>query len=64
MQEEFEQRRSAALVLCNRLLAALEENQDDAHSFFGGEVYQVYDSTTDIAKNKVKKIRNEIRNLS
>ena len=63
MQEELEQYRSYCLSLCNRLLAALEENRDDAHSFFAGEVYQAYASANEKAKNKVTKIRNKLRNL-
>ena len=61
MEEELEQRRSDALVLCNRLLAALAENREDAHSFFSGEVYRAYISATDKAENKIAKIRNKIR---
>lgn len=63
MQHELEQCRLECLSLCDRLLVALEENQEDAHSFFGGELYQAYDAATDKAKNKVKKIRNKIKNL-
>ena len=42
MEQEVEQYRDVCMALCNKLIVALEENQDDAHSFFGGEVYQVY----------------------
>lgn len=63
MQEVLEQCRLDSLSLCNQLLAALEKNREDAHSFFAGEVYQAYDAATDKAKNKVQKIRNKIRNL-
>lgn len=63
MQHELEQCRLDSLSLCDRLLAALEENREDAHSFFAGELYQAYDAATDKAKNKVKKIRSKIRNL-
>ena len=61
MEEELEQRRSDALVLCNRLLAALAENREDAHSFFSGEVYRAYIAAPDKAENKIAKIRNKIR---
>lgn len=61
MEEELEQRRSDALVLCNRLLAALAENREDASSFFAGEVYRAYAAATDKAENKIAKIRNKIR---
>ena len=63
MQEELEQCRSECLILCGRLLYALEENRDDAHSFFSGKLYEAYDTVTDQAKNKVQKIKNKIRNL-
>lgn len=63
MQGELEQCRSDALALCDRLLTALEKNQEDARSFFAGEVHQAYDAATDKAKNKVQKIRNKIRSL-
>lgn len=63
MQNELEQCRLDSLLLCDRLLAALEENREDAHLFFGGEVYQAYDAATDKAKNKVQRIRSKIRNL-
>ena len=63
MQEELEQYRSDSLLLCNRLLAMLEENRDDAHSFFAGEVYQAYDAATEKAKNKAMNIANKLRNL-
>ena len=63
MQEELEQCRLGSLSLCDRLLVLLEENREDAHSFFGGEVYQAYDTTTEKAKNNVQRIRNKIRNL-
>lgn len=61
MEEELEQRRSDALILCNRLLAALAENREDARSFFTGEVYKTYAVATDKAENKIAKIRNKIR---
>ena len=63
MQEELEQYKLDSLWLCDRLLVALEENMEDAHSFFAGEVYQAYDAATDKAKNKIQEIRSKIRNL-
>jgi hypothetical protein len=63
MQEELEQCRSDCLSLCDRLLTALEENREDANSFFAGEVHQAYDAATDRAKQKVKRIKTKIRNL-
>lgn len=63
MQEELEQYRSDSLLLCDRLLTVLEENREDACSFFGGEVQRAYEAATDKAKNKVRIIRNKIRNL-
>jgi uncharacterized protein YukE len=63
MQEVLEQCRSDALILCDRLLAALAENREDANSFFAGELHQAYDAATDKAENKVVRIKNMIRNL-
>lgn len=63
MQEEMEQWRLDSLSLCDRLLVLLEENREDACSFFGGEVFQDYVTATEKAKNKVQKIRSKIRNL-
>ena len=63
MQEELEQLRVESLSLCNRLLTLLEENREDAYSFFGGEVYQSYTDATEKAKNKAQKIRSKIRSL-
>ena len=63
MLEELEQCKSESLALCDRLLAALEDNRDAARSFFAGELYQAYDAATDKAENQVKKIRSKIRNL-
>jgi len=63
MQNELEQCRLDSLVLCDRLLAVLEENREDAHSFFGGEVYQAYDAATDKAQNKVREIRSKVKQL-
>lgn len=63
MQEELEQCRLESLELCDRLLAMLEENREDAYSFFGGEVYQAYDAATDQAKRKLQKIKSKISNL-
>ena len=63
MQEKLEQCRADSLSLCSRLLAALEEDREDARSFFAGDVYQAYDSAAELAKNKVRNIRNNIINL-
>lgn len=63
MQEELEQCRADSLLLCDRLLAALEGNRDDAHSFFAGELYQAYSAATMKAKDKVRSIKSKIRNL-
>lgn len=63
MQEILEQGRLDSLSLCERLLVALEENREDAHSFLAGDVYQAYDAATEKAKNSVQRIRSKIRNL-
>lgn len=63
MQEELERNRADSLTLCNRLLNALDQNRDDAHSFFAGEVLRAYDTATQKATNKMQKIKSKIRNL-
>ena len=63
MQGELEQCRSDALALCNRLMTALEKNQEDANAFFAGEVHRAYDTVTDKAKYKVQQIKNKLRTL-
>ena len=63
MQEELERFRSDSLLLCERLLAMLEENREEACLFFGGEIHQAYDTVTEKAKNKTHVIRNKLRNL-
>ena len=63
MRKDLEQCRTDSVSLCDRLLTALEENREDARLFFGGEVYRAYETATERAKNKVKKIKSEIRNL-
>lgn len=63
MQEVLEQNKLESLALCDRLLTKLEENKEDACSFFGGEMYQTYNTVTDRAKHKVQTIKSKIRNL-
>ena len=63
MQKELEQQRLDSLLLCDRLMVLLRENQEDANSFFAGEVQKAYDAATDKARMKVQKIRNKIKNL-
>lgn len=63
MREKLEQCRSDGVSLCDRLLDAMKENREDAHSFFAGELYQAYVDATDKARSKVKSIRIKIRNL-
>lgn len=63
MQEELGQFKLDSLSLCDQLLAVLENNQEDAHLFFAGEVYQAYDAATEKAIIKVKQIKTKIRGL-
>ena len=61
--EEVEKNRQISLSLCDRLLALIEENREDAHAFFGGEVHSAYVKANDKAKSKTRSIKNQIRNL-
>ena len=64
-EQEMELRRlqEQSLYLCERLINGLNENKDDADSFFGGDVYKSYVEATESAINKAKKAKNKIRNL-
>ena len=64
-EQEFQLRRlqEQSLHLCNRLINSLNENKDDADSFFGGDVYKAYVEATELAINKANKAKNKIRNL-
>ena len=64
-EQEMELRRlqEQSLYLCNRLINSLNENKDDADSFFGGEVYKAYVEATESAVNRAKKAKQKIRNL-
>lgn len=63
MQEELERYRSESMALCYRLMAKLDENRDEARSFFAGEILRSYEMATDKAKSKLSKIRNKLINL-
>lgn len=64
-ERELELRRlqEQSLYFCSRLMKCLNENQNDAASFFGGDVCKAYVEATEAAANKVNKTRNKIRNL-
>lgn len=63
MDEKLEQCLTDSLALCDRLLISLNKNREDAYSFFAGELYRAYDAATDQAEQKVRKIKNRIKNL-
>ena len=62
MEEELAKYKAQSLQLCERILAELKRNQDDADLFFGGEIHKAYVSATDKAINEARTLRNKIRN--
>ena len=52
-----------SLALCRKLMQKLNENDDDANLFFGGELQYSYQNITDLAKVRVKNIQIKIENL-
>lgn len=63
MEEELEKYRAYSLSLCEKLIYSLKRNQNDAASFFGGDIYRAYQTATEEAIEKAQKCRNKIRNL-
>lgn len=63
MNEELEKYKTNCLELCRRLLGKLDENEEEAASFFGGDIYKAYLQATDEAKNKTRSIQGKIRNI-
>ena len=63
MDEGAEQYRRVSLSYCDKLLAEVKQNQEDAELFFGGDLYKAYADATEQAEKKIKKIRTRIRNL-
>lgn len=52
-----------SLALCETLIQKLSENDDDVHSFFGGELHTEYLKANDAAQRKARKIRSRLRVL-
>ena len=59
MEEELEQQREYSLYLCDKLLAGLRENKNDAAAFLGGEIYKAYIKATEAAENKARRTKNK-----
>ena len=51
------------LRLCNKLIELLEKDEEHAEQCFRGEIYHVYVRSTQMAVNKVKKIRRTLQTL-
>ena len=64
-EQEMELRRlqEQSLYFCNRLINLLNENKEDAGSFFGGDVHKAYVGATESAISKAKRTKQKIRNL-
>ena len=63
MEEQVEQCRQDSLSLCDRLLWEIKRNQDDTDRFFGGELYKTYFSVNDKLAERIRNVKNKIRNL-
>lgn len=63
MEQEVEQYRDICMALCNKLMVALEENQEAANRFCNGEINKAYISVNDKVIEKVRRIRTKIKNL-
>ncbi len=63
MEQEVEQYRDVCLALCNNLLVAFEENQEEAERFFGGELQKTYVTVNEKVAGKIRQIRTKIKSL-
>lgn len=63
MEQEVEQYREACVALCNKLLAALEENQEAADRFCNGEIHKAYVAVNDKVAGQVRQVETKIKNL-
>lgn len=63
MEQEVEQYRDVCMALCNKLMVALEENQEAANRFCNGEINKAYISVNDKVVEKVRQIRTKIKKL-
>lgn len=63
MADELEQCQSEALALCNKLISELKRNQEEAGTFFGGEIHKAYVTSTEKAINSTQNIKNRLKKL-
>lgn len=63
MKENKNTYKVVCIQLCNKLIAELKDNEDEAQTFFGGELHKTYTEVTDSVREKVKAIKNRIKNL-
>ncbi len=63
MEDKISQYREYSLSICQNLLLALREFQEDTDMFFGSEIRKAYITATEKAINQVSKIQTSIRNL-
>ena len=62
MNQDLERYKQRSLYLCDKIKQELKENEEEATSFFGGELYRTYAKVNDMAQEKTRRIRNKIRN--
>ncbi len=64
MDEKIAVHHLTSLMLCDKLSVEINTNQDDANSFFGGDMYKAYVKANDTAMDKVAQIKNKLRSLN
>lgn len=62
-EQELRRLRDQSLYYCNRLLNELNENKEEAATFFGGDICRAYVKATEAAINKAKRTKGKIQNI-
>ncbi|MBQ6825013.1 MAG: hypothetical protein IJP27_10190 [Clostridia bacterium] len=52
-----------SLTLCDKLINELRSCEEEAHTFFGGELCRVYENATEQAIDKTQSIRRKLQTL-
>ena len=63
MDYSSDQQNRNCLHLCNKLIELLEKDEEHAEQCFRGEMYRTYVKSTQMAVNKIKKIRRTLQSL-
>lgn len=60
---ELEKYKDISISFCSKLLSELNRNQEEAASFFGGDIYLSYLKANDKAIRQLHSIRTQIKHL-